>query len=252
MRSIGLPDNPVNPTRALAALLAIGLCGSAAAGPPYVTDDPVPTGEGRWEIYDFVSGSHASGSTDGALGVDLNYGGARDLQLTASLPVEFSRAAGTTWNTGTLEFAAKFRILREEGRRWGPDVALFPRLFVPTSGPDPRHASLLLPLWVGRTLGSWYLFGGGGWMLNPGEGRRNAWQSGLALTHSLGERGSAGIEIYHHSADTTEGQDFTGLNLGLTWKIAGPWSLLASAGPGLRHARSEGQYTFYLSLQYAN
>ena len=29
------------------------------AGPPFVTDDPVPTDPGHWEIYNFVSGVRA-------------------------------------------------------------------------------------------------------------------------------------------------------------------------------------------------
>ena len=45
----------------VAALALASLAFPAAAGPPYLTDDPVPTDLGRWEIYGFASGEgHAA------------------------------------------------------------------------------------------------------------------------------------------------------------------------------------------------
>ena len=58
-------------------LIAVTAAGPCVAGPPYVTDDPVPTDRGRWEVYAFAAGAHGPDGTGGQAGLDLNYGGPR-------------------------------------------------------------------------------------------------------------------------------------------------------------------------------
>lgn len=59
----------------------------AYAGPPYLTDDPEPTDVHHYEIYAFGSGTSERDGMDGEAGIDFNYGGAKNLQLTAILPI---------------------------------------------------------------------------------------------------------------------------------------------------------------------
>jgi len=233
------------------AILVLAAAGPAVAGPPYVTDDPVPTDRGRWEIYHFVSGAKADAVRGGEAGVDLNYGGADDLQLTAVLPVAYQQAPSTRIGLGTLEIAVKYRLLHAREGAAIPDVAFFPRVYVASAsdGLGPRRNQLLLPLWVGRELGAWSVFGGGGYELNPGEGNRNFWMGGVALTRVVARDLSIGAELYARSPDAVGGRSLLAANLGLTLGLAPRWSLLASVGPGLQHARSEGQYAFYLALK---
>jgi hypothetical protein len=163
------------------ALLLV--CLPAEAGPPYVTDDPEPTGHRHFEIYAFGGGSNTRDGTGGASGIDFNYGGAPDLQLTAVLPWEYDSPnhAGTVTGIGNIELAAKYKFLHQEDVGW--DVAVFPRVFLPSASHDVgyRHASLLIPIWVGRDFGAWSAFGGGGYltrtyhlMLSVGPGNQNA------------------------------------------------------------------------------
>jgi hypothetical protein len=70
------------------------------AGPAYFTDDPVPPDERHFEIYAFADGLRNSGGTSSDLGIDFNYGGARDLQLTAVFPVSNERPRGARSATG--------------------------------------------------------------------------------------------------------------------------------------------------------
>src|SRR5471030_236925 len=75
------------------ALLVLGASVPAAqAGPPFVTDDPAPTAAGHWEIYNFVTGVHTIGAASGEAGFDINYGAAKNLQITLVLPVAFDDA----------------------------------------------------------------------------------------------------------------------------------------------------------------
>jgi hypothetical protein len=116
------------------ALLAPAI---AIAGPPYLTDDPQPTESGHWEIYNFVQGKVGYGALLGESGNDLNYGGAEDLQLTALLPIGFDNENGFSASdlrtgTGTIELAAKYKFLHQNGDGWLPDVCVFPRFLIPT------------------------------------------------------------------------------------------------------------------------
>jgi hypothetical protein len=231
---------------AAGAVVLLLLAAPAAAGPPFVTDDPEPTDLGHWEIYNFAAASHTPGDTAGQAGVDLNYGGARDLQLTATLPLDFE--TGRPTGVGDIELAAKYRFLHQAEGSPMPDVAFFPRLFTPTARGAQRF-SLLLPVWAQKDFGKWSVFGGGGYDINPGPDNRNFWQSGIALQRTVTDRLTLGAELYHQTADATDARDFTGLNLGVIYKLSDHWSLLGAAGPGLQNARQGGQYNVYFSLE---
>ncbi len=235
----------------IAALITLSLVLTVAiAGPPYVTDDPAPTDFKHWEIYQFVDAVHVQGSTSGAAGLDLNYGAAENLQLTLVLPAEFIREDQMRWVSGAVEVAAKYRIVDASTDNHVPDVALFPRVFIPTHhDTESEHLSLLLPVWMGKEMDEWSWFGGGGYLLNPGVHNRNAWQSGVAVTRALGVHIHLGIEIYHQTAATDHDQAFTGLNVGADYRLNKHWSLLGSFGPSIEHAKQEGQDGFYFALK---
>ena len=232
---------------ALAILAAMAVAAPALAGPPYVTDDAEPTDLGHWENYIFVSGVHTAGHTVGQTGFDLNYGGFKDTQLTAVIPADYDNSFV---GSGNVELAIKYKFLHQAEGTPVPDLAFFPRLFVPLQnsrfGPD--RAQLFLPVWAEKDWGKWSLFGGGGYQLNPGAGQRNYWQSGVALTRKVSDTLSLGGEVYHQTASTPDGRDFTGANLGATYKVSDHWSVIGAGGPGLQNARQGGQYDLYIAL----
>ena len=171
---------------AAAALMTAPL---AQAGPPFVTDDPAPTDRSRWEIYNFASGVRADGATGGQAGIDLNYGAAKDLQLTAVIPLGYDTGAGRV-GLSNVELAAKYRFLHQQAGSLVPDLAVFPRVFTPTGGTrlGTGHVQLLLPIWAGKDFGPWSVFGGGGYTINPGRGERvvQATSSRLASASRFG------------------------------------------------------------------
>ena len=133
------------------ALIALFSFTSAYAGPPFLTDDPKPTDYEHYEIYVFTNGTFASGGTDGDFGLDFNYGATPDLQLTAVLPVSYEVPdhGHSRSGVGNIELAAKFRFLHQES--FGLDVAVFPRVFLPSASDlGEQHAALLIPIWVGK------------------------------------------------------------------------------------------------------
>jgi hypothetical protein len=223
--------------------------GAARAGPPYVTDDPQPTDPGHWEIYDFADGVHTPGATVGEAGLDLNYGAAKDIQLTLVLPASF--VAGETFDVGggDIEAATKFKLLHQDG--FGLDLAFFPRVFIPTSGGQfgSERVNLLLPVWAEKDFGKWQVFGGGGYQVNPGPGQRGFWTGGLVVARDVTDHLNLGAEIYAQSASAVDARPFAGVNFGAAWRLTRHWSLLAASGPGIANARAEDQYDVYVALK---
>ena len=219
----------------------------ALAGPPYVTDDPETTDYKHYEIYAFADGVKTRDGKEGEAGVDFNYGATPDLQLTAVLPLAYERDVGarTVDGLGNVELAAKLRVLHQD--KFGWDVAVFPRVFLPSGSHKvgDRHGALLLPVWVGKTIGKWSTFGGGGCELNRGGGAL-----GWALTRDVTARLHAGAEIYHQSADTKGGEPTSGLGAGVVYDLSPHYHLLASAGPGIQNAAETDRNSWYAAMLF--
>jgi hypothetical protein len=58
-----------------------------------------------------------------------------------------------------------------------------------------------------------------------------------------------GAEVYRQTADADDGRRFTAMNFGGSYRLSDHWSLLASGGPRIEHARSQGRYVFYTALK---
>jgi hypothetical protein len=240
-------------------LLGLAAPAVAVAGPPFLTDDPQPTDTGHWEIYNYAQGSVAEGALNGEAGLDLNYGAAKDLQLTAVLPVGFYNesgfsASGLRTGTGMIELAVKYKILHQSEQSWLPDVSVFPRFLIPTQHNfGYERTNLFLPVWAEKDAGPWSVFGGGGYELNPGPGVRNFWQGGIGVNRTMSKRLQLGVEVYGQTSDTAAsaagpGDGFTALNAAATYKLVEHWSLLASAGPTWIQGGGHGA-VFYLALK---
>jgi hypothetical protein len=232
----------------IAALALASAAVPAAAGPPYLTDDPVPTDSGHWEIYSFTSGEGRRAELDDDLGLDLNYGPAEGVQLTATLPLTFSHDAVKGWRggSGDVELGVKYRFVGDA--KHGFSAAIFPRALLPTASRSAgERMRILLPLWLGKDIHSGTsIFGGGGYELNPGPGNRNFWQAALAITHDLDKRFSVGGEVAWQQPDTKTGTNQTRAGIGSTVKLSEHHALLVSGGPTWADHRTG--YHFYAAL----
>jgi len=232
----------------LVMLALLGRAAAAGAGPPYLTDDPMPTDLGHWEIYAFSTGEGFGPALDDEAGIDLNYGPLDGVQLTATLPMAISHDSTIGWRSGTgdVELAVKYRFIDDEAK--GFSAAIFPRLILPTSSlASHEHAQLLLPVWVGKDFkGGTSLFGGGGYEVNPGRGNRNFWQAAIALTKDVGKELNLGVEVSRQGPDTTAGMAQTRAGVGATVRLSKHEALLLSGGPTWVDRRTG--YHFYGSL----
>ena len=228
-----------------ASLIATVPIAPAVAGPPYETDDPAPTDTGHWEIYVFTGLEGRGSNFDGSAGLDLNYGPIKGVQLTSTLPIDFSHGASSGWRSGTgdVEIGVKYRFVDLAAE--GISVAIFPRVFLPTSKTSTR-TRVLLPVWAQKEVGKTSLFGGGGYELNPGPGNRNFWLAGAAITHAFSDAVTIGGEATHQSADAVGGASRNSLGAGAIVKLRDPFSLLVAGGPAWSGGRSS--YHFYAAL----
>ena len=233
--------------RRLAALICAFWGSATYAGPPYATDDPVPTDTGHWEIYAFNAGTKTLGNYDGSAGLDLNYGPVEDIQLTATLPLDTGRDSGKPIAVGDIELGVKYRFIHDE--KAGVAVAIFPRVILPTAaGNGGGRARFLLPVWAQKDFGKWSLFGGSAYTINPGAGNRDYWTQSAALTREISGKLSLGGEITHDGPDAVGAPPSTALNLGGIYKLGGPFALLFSAGPTLAIDGNDGGFNGYAAI----
>ena len=229
------------------ALLVLS-AGAAWAGPPYLSDDPEPTDHRHFEIYAFADGVTSTAGSAGQAGIDFNYGGAPDLQLTAVLPLAYDERGRTA--LGNIELAAKYRFLHQEAD--GLDVSIFPRVFLSSGSKDlgNDHASFLLPVWAERDFGKWSVFGGGGCIFNRNGESRNFCLGGVTVTREVVYGLRLGVELFHEGADAAVGKAATVLGGGLTYDINDNYHFLAYWGPGLQNTREVGEATWYSALLF--
>ena len=224
-----------------------------AAGPPYVTDDPQPTEHGHYEIYVFTAGTTTFDGTGGQAGFDLNYGGAENLQLTMVLPTAFDHPHGgpDVAGFGDIELAAKYKFLHQED--FGIDVAVFPRLFLPTSsapGLGSSHAALFVPFFAQKDWGDWSVFGGGGCTINRGGSSQDFCKAGLVVTRRILPALQVGLEAYHQTPDEKGARHATGIGAGAVYDLSEHYHLMAFAGSGVQNRDAANQASWYAALLF--
>ena len=235
-----------------AGLALVLLAHPAVAGPPFVSDDPEPTPYQHFEIYTFNNGTNSRDGTGGDAGIDFNYGATPDLQLTATLPAGYDRSLGGGTNIGmsNVELAAKFRFLHHD--IFGLDVAVFPRVFLPSGSNriGDNHVSLLLPVWVEKDWkGGWSAFGGGGCVVN--EIRSTDFcEAGAVLTYQVLPKLQIGAELFHQTA--TSGGTPAASSVGVGWRydLNENFHLLGYVRRGVQNTDETDRYSWYSSILF--
>ena len=243
----------------LSVAVRICVCGAlllgvtpAVAGPPYLTDDPEPTDYRHFEIYAFTNGTATRSDTSGEAGLDINYGGAPNLQLTATIPAAYDALAGgpLMGGLGNIELAAKYRFLTQQN--FGLDVAVFPRLFLPSAAANvgDQHASFLLPVWLEKDWGPWSAFGGGGCELNRGGDSQDFCLAGVVVTRQIASNLQIGLELFHQSADTKGGAAMTSVGAGVRYDLNDNFHLLGYLGRGIQNADETDRLNWYSAILF--
>jgi hypothetical protein len=247
--------------------VSLGLfSGACLAGPPFLTDDPVPVDLGHWEINNYASGNFAKGAFVGVLpGVDVNYGAFDNVQLHLLVPLALAQSTGVSaqWGLGDVEIGAKYRFLPAGETEWWPQIAFYPFLDFPTGNVDRGlgtgaiHA--FLPIWLQKDFGKWSTYGGGGYWVNPGPGNRNFWYVGWTAQYQLTDVLSLGGEIFHQTASSTAEKgslgfplgtkDTSGFNFGGVYDLDKSYHILFSFGRAFENVSTNSVFSYYLALR---
>jgi hypothetical protein len=189
------------------------------AGAPFVTDDPQPTELGHFEIDLSAQYAKRQGERSGAVpSLEVDYAALPNLELQVIAAFGFDRDTGsnTKFGVGDTEFGAKYRFIEEDKEGWRPAVAASPQIFVPTGnesrGLGTGHTHYFLPIWLGKEFGEWTTFGGGGYLVGPGTGNKNAWFLGSGATRKITEDLTVGGELFHLTASQAGRKSTTVIN----------------------------------------
>ncbi len=235
--------------------------GAAIAGPPFRTDDPEPVDYQHWEFYTFTTGTHVTDDTAGfGPAWEFNYGVFPNAMLHVVVPVAFDQPAGglTVFGLGDVELGFKYRFIEQDKNGSLPSVGMFPLVEVPTGdqerGLGAGHARAFLPVWIQKDFGDWTTYGGGGYWFNKNDtfGDKDFWFFGWLLQRKVTEKLVVGGEIFHQTADTIDGKDSTGFNIGAIYDFDEHNHLLVSAGRGFQNASETNLYSWYVGYQITN
>jgi hypothetical protein len=234
------------PRRALGiifTLLATFDVPAARAGPPFVTDDPVPTDYRNWEIYTGLTyENEGSGTVSAALPfAEFNYGALPNVQVSITLPLERDTSpAMRRYGYGETDFGIKTRFVQESGDR--PQMSFYPSVEIPSTG---GHVVTLLPLWLQKSSGRWTAFGGGGLYLNAGPGQRDYGFAGAALERSISVATTVGAEVYRQGPGALGALATTAANVGVTAQLGDLHAILFSFGRALGNNDTFSGYASY-------
>lgn len=219
-------------------LLTFVLPTSVQAGPPYVTDDPVPVEYQHWEFYiASQSAKTADGWSGTAPHIEINYGPITNVQLHLIAPMAYnSPAEGPAhYGYGDTELGVKYRFLEET--KTVPQIGVFPLVEAPTgdssSGLGSGEWQAFLPVWLQKSFGNWTLDAGAGYGINPGAGNQDWELGGALLQYQLLPNVMIGGEVYDQTATEVGGRNDIAFNLGAVTDFTEHEHLLFSAGRSL-------------------
>jgi hypothetical protein len=162
------------------------------------------------------------------------------------VPATGSPAAGLS----NIELAAKYRFLTQD--KFGLDVAIFPRLFLPSAAPNvgERHASLLFPIWLEKDWNQWSAFGGGGCELNRGGDSQNFCLMGAVVTRQIVANLQVGLELFHQTPDTQGGEATTSIGAGFRYDLNDKFHVLGYLGRGVQNVDATDHYNWYTAVLF--
>jgi hypothetical protein len=208
----------------------------AWAGPPYETDDPVPTDYRNYEIYLHSDYHRVGDSIDGSIGtLEVNYGLLPNTQFSFAILAAFSPPPGPTqYGLGDVEVGLKYRFIPETAGR--PQVSIYPSVTFATGNPNnglgEGHGTFFLPLWAQKSYGPWSIFGGGGLQFDREGSAETSWREGLAVTRDVGAT-NLGVEVFRATPGGALQPGYTDIGFGMIGQIGAYHALLFTIGRAL-------------------
>jgi hypothetical protein len=232
------------------ALCAAALPTRAIAGPPFDTDDPVPTDYRNYEIYSGVATHQDVGvSTSEMPFLEINYGLMPNVQFSVHFGGAQQTAPETLSAYGFEDFEAGLKVRFMQESEHAPQISFYPQVTFATgaAGVGQGHGTLFLPLWAQKTVGKVTIFGGGGFAFDRNASGEGDWQAGLAATYPLSPDDTIGME----ATRTTPHDDYqqSDIGFGFIHLLGSVHALLFSVGRSYGsqpHYRGYAAYGWFL------
>jgi hypothetical protein len=215
-------------------LVLVIVSSPAAAGPPFVTDDPEPVEYRHWEFY---LASEILVTRKDSLGtlphLEINYGVLPEVQIHLIAPISFHHVDdATNFGFGDMEVGVKFRFIHETD--WLPQIGTFVMVEIPTGnsvrGLGNGAAQVFVPLWLQKSWGHWTTYGGGGYGFNAAKVGQSWWYVGWQAQYSFSVLLTLGAEVYYTTSHEKGGDSDFSFNIGLILNITDNHHILLSAG----------------------
>jgi hypothetical protein len=245
----------LSPFSVILCVLVLGA--PAWAGPPYLTDDPIPVDLHHWEFYIFSAGDRTrSNNSVAGPAVEINNGIAKNTQFHIVIPNSyFSQDGASASGLGDIETGIKYRFIEQTKSR--PDVGIFPLAEISTGSPSRGLGNgrtwVKLPVWMQKDWGPWTSYWGGGYAINPAPGQRNFGYGGILVQKTISPALVLGGEVFLQGAtagavpmtEVPGSRSTTIWNFGGQYNFTPDFSLLFTAGHSFQGA---GNAVFYLGL----
>jgi hypothetical protein len=219
-------------------LCIIPLKHNAFAGPPFLTDDPVPVEYKHWEFYLFSTMDKTNAENNLQLpAIEINIGAIPNVQLHFVIPhmIHIPNDGARTNGLGDIETGIKYRFIEETEHR--PQIAIFPLFELPTGNENRNLGNgrlwVKLPIWLQKSWGDWTTYGGGGYAINSAPLMKNFLYAGWLLQREFNQKVTLGAEVFTQGADSVDSSAFTILNAGGYYNFNKNVSFLFTAGHSL-------------------
>ena len=206
----------------------------AAAGPPFVTDDPEPPPPGGWEINVPFIVERTPGKTEmDAPLLDLNYG-LPDVQLKLEFPMKIFEDdnTGTFFGPGDVLIGVKWRFFNDECSHF--QLGTYPQLLLPTGdrarGLGEGRPAFVLPFVAQKSWDKWTIYGNAGFWWQTAHETRNYFYAGAVLEREINERLTLGAELFGNSSKEHGRSSDVAFNLGGTLKLRDHLNLIFAGG----------------------
>lgn len=228
-------------------LLLLATMSRAVAGPPFLTDDPVPADYRGYEAYVFVQTEKNAGvSTETDVpALEFNWGPLRNVQASITVPYTFlavpsspsnlipqGTPGATVSGIGDTQLGIKYRFLQETPNL--PQVAFYPSIEVPTGNKDNGIGNgrtwYRFPVWLQKSWGRWTTYGGGGYAVNTAPGQTNFPFAGWLVQRDFSQALSAGAELYYQGPQFAGDRHSTFYNFGSSITLTDGFGILFSLG----------------------
>jgi hypothetical protein len=231
-------------------ILLLLISASAAAGPPFKTDDPQPVDFLHWEFYIASEQQFTKYETNATYPhVEINYGAIPDVQLHIVAPIGYVHTAeGTHYGYSDTEVGLKYRFVEETESQ--PQIGIFPLIEIPTGSENNQlgngNIQAYVPFWIQKSWGKLTTYGGGGIWYNPGPDRKNWEFAGWEIQYDFSGLLTLGGELTYQTAETQDSESGTGFNLGGFVHLNEHHHILFSFG---RTLSGEAALTGYIGYQ---